>query len=247
VGVGSGVVYGDYRASSQESKSFSVSGSPRVALRTFDGTITVHGWDKPEVMYTATKRAYDDETLRQINIQSEQSGSAVSVTANSENDGNATVQMEVWIPRQASLNVSSGDGSLKLEGVGGDITLRTGDGSIDVSNGSGQLQVNTGDGQINVIKFDGQVDARTGDGGITLDGNFNTLAAQTGDGGISLTVPAGSNFTVETNAQNDVTNSGLSMTEDIAPSRRVKRWKIGNGGKVFVLNTGDGQIVLRSR
>ncbi len=246
-GASGGVGYGDYRVNSQESKSFTVSGSPRVALRTFDGAITVHGWDKSEVMYTATKRAYDDESLRQINIQAEQSGSAVSITAQSDHDGNGTAQLEVWIPRQSSLNVSSGDGSLKLEGVAGDITLRTGDGSIEVSDGNGQLQANTGDGQIQVVKFDGQVDARTGDGAITLDGNFNTLSARTGDGGITLSVPAGSNFTVETNAENDVTNNGLSMTEDIAPSRRVKRWRVGNGGKVFILNTGDGPIVLRSR
>jgi hypothetical protein len=215
-------------------------------VRTFDGSITVHGWDKAEVMYTATKRAQDDESLRQITVESEQSGSSVSISAQAGNDV-GSAQFEVWVPRQATLNASSGDGQLKLEGVAGDITLRTGDGSIEVSNGNGQLQANTGDGGIQVVKFDGQVDARTGDGGITLDGNFNTLSARTGDGGISLTVPSGSNFTVETNAENDVTNTGLSMTEDIAPSRRVKRWRIGNGGKVFVLTTGDGPIVLRSR
>jgi hypothetical protein len=97
------------------------------------------------------------------------------------------------------------------------------------------------------LSFDGQLDARTGDGAIRLDGNFNGLSARTGDGSISLSVPSASNFTIETNADGDVTNEGLTLTEDITPSRRVKRWKIGNGGKVFVLNTGDGQIVVRSR
>jgi DUF4097 and DUF4098 domain-containing protein YvlB len=145
------------------------------------------------------------------------------------------------------VHVSSGDGSLKLNGVSGDLTLRTGDGSIDVSEVGGQLQLNTGDGSIQVVKFDGDLDARTGDGTIRLDGSFNALSARTGDGAISLTVAANSNFTIETNAHNDVANVGLSINEDMAPSRRVKRWKVGNGGKVFVLQTGDGQIVLRSR
>ncbi len=135
----------------------------------------------------------------------------------------------------------------KLDGVSGDITLRTGDGSIEVNDGGGVLQLNTGDGHIQVVKFDGQLDARTGDGSIRLDGNFNALSARTGDGSISLTVPSSSNFTVETNAEGDVTNEGLSLSEDIAPSKRVKRWRVGNGGKVFVLNTGDGRITLRSR
>jgi DUF4097 and DUF4098 domain-containing protein YvlB len=151
------------------------------------------------------------------------------------------------VPRQSTLHVSSGDGALNLEGVTGQITLRSGDGPIQVANGSGQLQVNTGDGVIRVIKFDGQVDARTGDGAIALDGNFNSLSARTGDGSISLTVPAGSSFTIETNAPNDLSNDGFIVTEDLAPSPRVKRWRIGNGGKLFILRTGEGKILLRPR
>ena len=153
----------------------------------------------------------------------------------------------MFVPRQSSLHVSSGDGALNLEGVSGEITLRSGDGPIQVSNGGGQLQVNTGDGRIQIIKFEGQVDARTGDGEIALDGNFNALTARTGDGTISLTVPAGSSFTIETNAPDEISNEGFVVAEDIAPSRRVKRWRIGNGGKLFILNTGDGKILLRPR
>src|SRR6266850_5239074 len=246
-GTGRGVATGEGgRYTTQESKTFSVSGSPRVNIGTFDGPVTVHGWDKSEVMYTATKRAGDEEELKGISIRTEQQGATVSIVASSE-EHNGTAQLEVYVPRRSTLHVSSDDGPLNLDGVSGDITLRTGDGQIEVNGGGGQLQVNTGDGHVRVTDFEGQVDARTGDGAISLDGNFNTLSARTGDGSISLTVPPGSNFTVETNADDSITNQGLTMTEDISPSRRVKRWKIGNGGNVFVLNTGDGKIVVRSR
>jgi hypothetical protein len=30
----------------------------------------------------------------------------------------------------------------------------------------------------------------------------------------------------------------------MSASQRVKRWRVGSGGKVFVLNTGDGKIVF---
>ena len=246
-GSGSGTGGGDNRATSQESKTFTVSGSPRVNVSTFDGSVQVHGWDKSEVMYTATTRGDEEEDLKKVAIQAEQTGSSISFVATTDNDRSASVQFEVWVPRQSSIHVSSDDGSLKLDGVSGDVTLRTGDGSIEVNDGGGVLQLNTGDGHIQVMKFDGQLDARTGDGSIRLDGNFNALSARTGDGSISLTVPSSSNFTVETNAEGDVTNEGLSLSEDIAPSKRVKRWRVGNGGKVFVLNTGDGRITLRSR
>jgi len=247
-GMGSGSGSGGGRGvSTQETKTFTVTGTPRVNVVTFDGAVVVHGWDKSEVMYTATSRADDDEELRQIGIRTEQNASEVSVVATSNNDRAGSVHLDVWVPRKSSLHVSTDDGSLKLDGVSGDITLRSGDGSIEVNDGGGVLQLNTGDGHIQVLKFDGQLDARTGDGSIRLDGNFNALSARTGDGGISLTVPQGSNFTVETNAEGDVTNQGLNVSEDIAPSRRVKRWRVGSGGKVFVLHTGDGQIVLRSK
>ena len=235
------------RATSQETKSFSVSGSPRVNINTFDGPIAVRGWDHAEVRYTATKHADDDDSLKRISIQAEQQGGTISITATNENEENGSVQLEVYVPRQAGLHVSSGDGSLTLDGVSGDITLRSNDGPITVSNSGGQLHVTTGDGPIQINKFDGQVDARTGDGPIALDGNFNALSARTSDGQISLTVPAGSSFTIETNSEEGISQEGFAVTEDVTTSPRLKRWKIGNGGRVFVLRTGEGKILLRPR
>ena len=237
-------VYND-RFTAKESRTFAVSGSPRVTINTFDGQVTVRGWDKPEVMYNAVKASHDENSLKEITIQAQQQGSAVTITANNHDQHHGSVKFDVYVPRQSSLHVSSGDGALNLEGVTGQITLRSGDGPIEVANGGGQLQLNTGDGLIRVIKFDGQVDARTGDGEIALDGNFNSLSARTGDGTISLTVPAGSSFTIETNAPDEISNEGFNVAEDITPSPRVKRWRIGNGGKIFVLKTGDGKILLR--
>lgn len=236
------------RVQEKETRTFSVNGAPRVTINTFDGHVMVHGWDKPEVAYTAVKGSHDEESLKGISIDAQQQGEAITIIAKNNEDESGTVNFDVYVPRQSSLHVSSGDGALNLDGVTGQITLRSGDGPIDVANGGGQLQVNTGDGVIRVIKFDGQVDARTGDGAIALDGNFNSLSARTGDGTISLTVPAGSSFTIETNAPDEISNEGFSVAEDITPSPRVKRWKVGNGGKVFVLKTGgEGKILLRPR
>ncbi len=244
-GKGSGKGYGHKGLTERESKTFSIAGSPHVNIVTFDGAVTVRGWDKPEVMYTATKRGGDEQELKQVAIQTEQQGSSVSIIAKSE-ESNGAASLDVYVPRNSTLHVSSQDGELNLEGVSGELTLRTGDGSIKVTNGGGQLQVNTGDGEIRIASFEGQVDARTGDGSISLDGKFTGLAARTGDGNISLSVPSNSDFTIETNAEG-IDNAGMTISEDIAPSKRVKRWRVGRGGNVFVLNTGDGRIVLNSR
>src|SRR5437764_14996939 len=108
-------------------------------------------------------------------------------------------------------------------------------GSIDVTEERGRLHAETGDGRIRVENFDGDAEARTGDGRITLDGNFRTLAARTGDGTISLSVPEGSNVTVETDAES-VFNDGVAVAESPADNR-VRPWRIGGGRQGCTLQT----------
>jgi hypothetical protein len=52
----------------------------------------MHGWDKSEVMYTTTKRADDEEQLKQINIRTEQRGPSVSIIATADDqDGSVAL------------------------------------------------------------------------------------------------------------------------------------------------------------
>jgi DUF4097 and DUF4098 domain-containing protein YvlB len=244
-GKGLGVIE-DRRFSLHESKSFPVTGMANINLSTYDGNIVVHGWDKAEVKYTATMSGRDETEARTVRIETEQRGSEVSIIARSDEMHQGSASLEVFVPRNSSVHVSSDDGSLSLQGVTGELTLRTDDGNVEVSDSKGQLTANTGDGSIEITKFDGQVEARTGDGPISLDGSFTGLKARTGDGPISLSVAQDSNFTLETNTE-EISNEGMPISEDIAPTKRAKRWKVGRGGSIFVLGTGDGTILLRAR
>ncbi len=231
----------------RESKSFPVNGVPSVKVSTFDGTVTIRAWEKAEVSYAAVKRADSEESLKKITIEATQQGSAIVIVAKSnkepaENNGSTT--LEIFVPRNANVNVSSEDGRLSLQGISGELVARSGDGSVEVEGGQGSLKVTTEDGRILVTGFQGAVDARTGDGSITLEGTFTDLQARTGDGSIVLGVPSGANFVIETNAET-VSNGGLNISEETASSAGVKRWKVGQGGTVFKLNTGDGHVILR--
>jgi DUF4097 and DUF4098 domain-containing protein YvlB len=250
------------RITARETNTYQVSGSPRVRVETFDGAVTVHAWDKNEVAYTATKRAFDEKEMKGVTVQAQGGGSEVTLRAlfdksfahsYHEHDGrvtsyssNADVEFDLYVPRNASLFISSGDGRLRVEGVNGEFDLHTGDGTIDVTGSRGRLKAETGDGRIRVEDFDGDADARTGDGRISLDGNFRSLSARTGDGTISLALPEGSNATIETNAES-VSNDGVAVAETPDTENRVRRWRIGGGGQTFTLHTGDGRIILRRR
>lgn len=233
----------------RESKSFPVSGTPTVKVSTYDGAVTIRSWDKPEVSYTAIKRANHEASLKNISIEASQQGSSISIVASSiskSTDDNGSTALEIYVPRNANLNLSSDDGRLSVQGVSGDLVAVTGDGSIEVEGGQGRLNAKTDDGRIRISSFQGEVDVNTGDGSIMLDGTFTGVHARTGDGSIVLGVRADSNFVVETNAES-VSNEGLSISEETAASTRVKRWRVGRGGAVFTLNTGGGNVILRLR
>jgi DUF4097 and DUF4098 domain-containing protein YvlB len=243
------------RFTDRESKSFPVSGTPRVTLKTFDGQIIVRSWDKQEVMYTAIKRAGSEQQLQGINLRSQANGSEIQIIAEFDKSAarriagitniSATVSLEVFVPRSSTLNASSGDGRLSLEGINGELNLNTGDGAIEVRDSGGRLIARTGDGRIRLTGFDGEAEVNTGDGGITLEGRFTQLNARTGDGSISLALPAETNATIETDAE-DVINDGLAVRgEGDDSSGQVRRWTVGSGGTLFKLHTGDGRITLR--
>jgi DUF4097 and DUF4098 domain-containing protein YvlB len=250
------------RQTARESNTFQVSASPRVRIETFDGPVTVHAWDKNEVSYTAIKRAYDEREMKGVLVRAQGAGAEVTLHAEFDKSfahdyheqagrvtsytSNASAEFDVYVPRNATLFVSSGDGRLRVEGVNGELELHTGDGSIDVTGGRGRLRAQTGDGRIRVADFDGDADATTGDGRITLDGSFRTLSARTGDGTISLAVPEGSNATIETNAES-VFNDGVAVAETPNADGRVRRWRIGGGGQLYTLRAGEGQVIIRRR
>jgi DUF4097 and DUF4098 domain-containing protein YvlB len=237
----------------RDTKTFNVSGSPQVTLHTFDGYITVHGWDKPQVQINISKRAATEQQMRGINLRTVNNDSVINFTAtfdsNFQQRGNvsythAVVNLEVYVPRSSAVRLISGDGRLELNGVNGKLDLNTGDGWIDVRDARGRLNAKTGDGRIQIENFNGDVDAHTGDGRIILNGTFAQLAARTGSGSILLTVPANFNATLEAEAES-VDNQGLNLTEESNTSSRLKRYKIGQGGRLLSLRTGEGRIFLR--
>ena len=241
-----------YRLVERDTKSFAVSGTPRVTVETFDGIINVRAWDKQEVAYSVTKRASDQANMQGIRITAEQRGDEIIIRAEFDKtaaralSGNvqATAGFELNVPRQANLLVSSGDGRLSIEGVTGEVNAKTGDGAVEVRDSKGRLTVRTGDGRIRISNFDGAAQASTGDGGISLDGRFASLTATTGDGTVSLSLPQDANATIETNAES-VFNDGVATGEDNDETKRVRRWRVGSGGNVLTLKTGDGRIYLR--
>ena len=175
----------------------------------------------------------------------------------------------VTMPRQGNVIAKSGDGSVRIEHVHGSLDLRTGDGSIRGVDVGGTLAVQTGDGSVTLEETDGDLDVSTGDGSVSVSGKPGTLRLHTSDGSITLRAERGtamkddwslstgdggvavylpSDFAAELDAHtgDGSIRSELDVSSDGDSGRRTLKGRIGSGGKVLKIRTGDGSIRLKA-
>jgi len=184
----------------RDEKRFSIEGKPDLVLSTFDGSIQIRSWDRPDILVVVEKRAPNESAAGAIHVQSGQDGNRVTVQVKSEGSraigwwlgGGGSASLVVSVPQSANVQASSGDGAINLDHVNGTIVLRSGDGRIHAANSSGDVTVVTGDGAIDLDRVDGAIEATTGDGGITAAGKLSRVRARSGDGRIAIQAEEGS-------------------------------------------------------
>jgi DUF4097 and DUF4098 domain-containing protein YvlB len=185
----------------------------------------------------------------------------------------SSARLIVSLPRRADVNARTGDGSIRVDGLNGKLDLHTGDGSIRAANVSGNLRLHTGDGSITVERGEGTLDLDTGDGGVDVSGKLTAVKMHTGDGSITYRAEPGtvmsaaweittgdggvalylpSDFGAEIDARTgdgSITND-LDVNSDVqgdsSENRRTLRGRLGSGGKLLRIRTGDGSIRLRA-
>jgi DUF4097 and DUF4098 domain-containing protein YvlB len=196
-------------------KPFTVSGRANVHVETNDGSIRVSTGDSKQVEFRVEYQGY--ELGKNLHIDAHQDGDKVELIARitghwgfSWGHNSHRLHIEVRMPRDADLDVHSGDGSVQAESINGtvkvytgdgsvkanslngNIDLHTNDGSITVDSLKGDIRLHTGDGSIEARNLDGKVDADSGDGHIRIAGRFDALNVKTGDGSVDTRVLSGS-------------------------------------------------------
>ena len=184
-----------------------------------------------------------------------------------------TVQLKVTLPRDLNVQARTADGAIDASNLSGRVELRTGDGSIRMQQVEGQITLATGDGSVSARDVRGAVVVTTGDGSVQMSGRFETVRAKTGDGAIGLDVLPGSTVTQEWmlttgdgsvsvrvpsdfNADVDartgdgsIMTRGIRLTDRDASEQRPRhvRGRIGAGGEMLRVRTGDGSISVVAR
>ena len=228
----------------KKSDSFPVKGVAKVTIQGRECSVTVRGWDKPEVQYNVTQFT-DMRNSQQIVVKETHSDSEVNISvSNSDNgDDSRRVRIEVFVPRKTNLKIDA-NGTIRLDGVSGELEVIGDDESIDIRDSDGKLNVSNSGGQIRIIGFKGELIARTSDGNVRMDGDFTSITAQSEDGTFVLTVPS--------DLDADITGNGEDFSFDVkaidgAKQVSEKNWKFGKGSHKYRFTSNDGSLVVQNR
>lgn len=236
------------------SKTYTLGGPPLLKVESSDAEIHVDTWDKNTIEARVTTERYKIGE-HGVRINERQTGDHVEIEVrlprdvHSFNFSRGHVQIDVHMPHEGKVNLSTGDGRVRVAGVKGDLDLRSGDGSLELDSVSGTLRARTGDGNIRANgRFD-LLELSTSDGRIDVEAQRGSTMGhgwdlRTSDGGVSLRVPAELAADVDIHTGDGRIDLELPVIVEGRFGGGTVRGKLNGGGSLLAIKTGDGSVRL---
>ena len=161
---------------------------------------------------------------------------------------------------EGRIVLRTSDGSIVGSRLGGDIQMRSGDGSIRIENATGKLDLETDDGSVGVEARPSVLHLRTGDGSVRVALDPDTVMTDnwditTSDGSVVVTLPGLFNAELDAETSDGAVRTNHPLLDDDRGEsrdgegrderrerRRTLRSKLGDGGKMLKIRSGDGTI-----
>src|SRR5580700_4956000 len=208
------------------------------------GNIIVHTQNSGKIDYTVhleTDASQKDakDLLKNFAVSARETADGVYLRGQTsrQSSGRLWVTVTVNVPKNYSLDLSTGGGNINTDDIGGPETVLTSGGNIVAGNIGGAARLVTGGGHITVNNVSGGLFANTGGGHITTGAVTGGAILRTSGGHIRMAsvegaaklVTAGGNVTVE--------HSGSSLNAEttggqieVGESAGLVRAKTGGGG-----------------
>lgn len=209
----------------------------------------------------------------QFHIEESQSGNHVRFVLKQDDshhwswNGGKGPEMTIEVPQESALDLHSGNGSVTLSGVRGDIAMNTGNGSVTISDAGGQIKLHSGNGAVTGSNLSGSLNASTGNGSMQVAGRLSHLDAHTGNGslqievagadslrdggsitsgsgGVTLRLDRNLHLNLQLSTGSGGIHSDLPVTTqgDMGEDRHQLNGTLNGGGASLRVNTGSGGI-----
>jgi hypothetical protein len=208
------------------------------------GNIVVHTQNSGKIDYTVhletdASRKDAKELLKNFSVSARETGDGVYLRGQTsrQSSGRLWVTVTVNVPKNYSLDLSTGGGNIDSDDIDGPETVLTSGGNIMAGNIGGAARLVTGGGHITVKNVAGGLFGNTGGGHITTGAVTGGATLHTSGGhirmasveGVAKLQTAGGNVTVEHSgsALNAETTGGQI---EVGESTGLVRAKTGGGG-----------------
>jgi DUF4097 and DUF4098 domain-containing protein YvlB len=172
----------------------------RLAIDNLAGEVVVHTWDRDSVRVQARHGS-----RTKINIRP--GASSVTVTAESTNGPNGSVDYEITAPAWMAMKIEGPYNDVTIDGAQSEVSVETVRGDIHIKGGSGAITGRTIEGEVVVEGARGKVNVSSVNEGIKITGSSGEIVAETTNGSITLIDLASSSIDVTT-INGDVTFDG---------------------------------------
>jgi hypothetical protein len=184
-----GPLFGNTYTFTEEVPAQKIPANAHIILRTTRGNITVHAEDAAEIKATARKTTRGDNEEEgknrsdQVHMRVTQTDNDVILEPQGENGssgGSVSVDIDVNVPKTASVNVDTTHGDIDITGVGGDVTatgrgdeaVRQTGGDVSIESHGGAVTVTGVGGLVRVSGSGNEVEVTDVKGVVTVDGEF---------------------------------------------------------------------------
>ena len=238
----------------------------RIRLSTELGSIVVHTQDADRVDYkvhleTDATQKDAEKLLKSFSISSHETPDGLLLKAESDphrSSGRLWATLELDIPKNSGLDVSTGGGNIDTSEIDGRVSLTTAGGTITTGNIGGSAHLDTGGGNISAKSVAGDLFATTGGGHITIDTVQGNATLHTSGGhirvnsiqGVAHLDTGGGNITLEHSGGELSAETGGGEIE-VGEAAGLVRARTGGGGIRVVrvigptnLETSGGSIYL---
>lgn len=156
-----------------------------------EGGVSIRGWNRPTARLIVCRYAVADtkaqalRTLSAINV-SHAGGVIEALGPPTSESGNWWVNMTLYVPRRATVDVRASSGGIAIRNMEGRITAHATTGGISVTQSNGRYVISTDSGGITLDRVGGNVEASSRNGAIALKLDGTTvppIEARTADSG----------------------------------------------------------------
>jgi DUF4097 and DUF4098 domain-containing protein YvlB len=245
-----------------------------VSIRNANGKTRVLGEDRDDIEIRVTRNVRADcpdtaaKLLESIRLQNSDSSDVLEIEVQIPRkcSRHGLAHLELRVPRDTKVSLSSTNGKICLQGLDRSIRARSSNGSVSITEVRGDIDVTTANAKVACKCTHGHLRARSSNGKIEVGGHEGSIDASTSNGvikasldvlsgsGVSLTtsngrialeLPDHPDADVDIRVENGYIRNDLDLEQETGDTNGRVRGRVGKGGTPIRLRTSNGTVSIR--